>query len=196
MKEVTIELLCELDDVELGHRAQALSLTTLRIDEVEAEKAGANKEFKEELDQLRKGARKLSLTLRSRTETRPVQCIVEYNSPTPGSKRIARKDTGEFYRDEPMTPDECQTHLFDRGEVSVEDLAQRVQATGATEIVLAVLEKLKGDGEVDESIDNLLAPLRDGTMTEMSFSYGDETVTVGKAQAEKIHKRVLKHQRK
>src|ERR1700733_331003 len=121
MKEVTLEMVCDLDDVELGQRAQALSLTTLKIDEVEDNKTTVNKEFKEELSGLREQARKLSRTLRSRSEVRPVVCFVVYHSPVQGTKRLIRKDTGELYRDEPMTSQEMQANLFE--DTNLQDLA-------------------------------------------------------------------------
>jgi hypothetical protein len=114
MKEITLKIRVDLDDVELAQRAQELGLTTLRIDEVEDAKASVNKEFKEELTGLRERARDLSRVLNSRSEVRPLDCIVEFHVPAQGTKRIARKDTGDFLRDEPMTLQECQDHLFDR----------------------------------------------------------------------------------
>lgn len=108
-----MELVCDLDVAELSERAQMLSLTTLKIDEVEDNKATVGKAFKEELNGLREQARKLSRALRNRSEVRPVVCMVVFNSPVQGTKRIVRRDTGEFYRDEPMSSQECQNNLFE-----------------------------------------------------------------------------------
>src|ERR1700733_11728525 len=149
MKEITLQMVCELDEVELAQRAQMLSLTTLKIDEVEDDKAEANKSFKEELNGLRESARKLSRTVNTKTEVRPVECWVEFHSPSQGTKRVTRKDTGEFYRDEPMTAAECQTHLFEP-DVNMEELAQRVEAAGATEGVSTLLDHMRQTSALTE----------------------------------------------
>lgn len=192
MKELTLELICELDEVELGQRAQSLSLTTLKIDEVEDNKAEANKAFKEELNGLREQARKLSHTLRTKTELRPVVCIVDFHSPTQATKRITRKDTGEFYRDEPMTGFECQTHLFEP-DVNLEELAERVEASGATEVVATLLDHMKSSAEMDDALDQMAAPIREGEVTSLTISSEGQSVTIDKAAAERIHKRVSKN---
>jgi DNA segregation ATPase FtsK/SpoIIIE-like protein len=164
LKEITLEMVCELDEVELGQRAQSLSLTTLKMDEVEDNKATVNKSFKEELNGLRETARKLSRAVNTKSEVRPVVCFVEYHSPTQGTKRITRKDTGEFYRDEPMSGMECQSHLFEPDvnidpEVNLEDLAERVVDAGATGVVVSLLDHLKehrdSAAEVPEQEDEL-----------------------------------------
>lgn len=115
MKEVTLEILCDLDEQELAQRSQQLSLTTLKIVEVEQSKKSAMAEFKEELEALHKQQWGLSLTVRNRSELRPVICRVEYHKPSQGFKRISIKDTGEHYRDEPMSAQESQANPFDDG---------------------------------------------------------------------------------
>jgi DNA segregation ATPase FtsK/SpoIIIE-like protein len=158
MKEITLEMVCELDEVELGQRAQSLSLTTLKMDEVEDNKATVNKSFKEELNGLRETARKLSRAVNTKSEVRPVVCFVEYHSPTQGTKRITRKDTGEFYRDEPMSGQECQSHLFEP-DVNVEDLAERIEDAGTAGVVVSLLDHMKehrdSAAEVPEQEDEL-----------------------------------------
>jgi hypothetical protein len=127
----------------------------------------------------------------TKTEVRPVVCFVEFHSPAQGTKRIVRKDTGEFYRDEPMTGAECQSHLFEP-DVNVEELAARVEAAGATEVVATLLDKLKDDAEVMDAMDRLASPIRDGSVKSMTISGGGETVHIDKAAAERIHKRAKK----
>ena len=117
MKEVTLDLVCELDDDELRERGNTLSATALEYDKVEADKKEATKEFSDQLKELRGTIRKLSGIIRRKSETRPVACIVEFHSPVTGTKRITQKDTGEFVRDEPMTAQECQNNLFDSASV-------------------------------------------------------------------------------
>lgn len=114
MREITQEILCDLDERELAEVAQRLGLTTLRIDEVEAARAEVSKGYREQLSGLRESARKLSKVLGDRAEVRPVECFVMFHTPVQGTKRIVRKDTGEVHREEPMTALECQQNLFDR----------------------------------------------------------------------------------
>lgn len=113
MKEVTLDLMCELDDDELRERGATLSSTALQYDVVEDQKKSATKEFSDELKQLRGEMRKLSVIIRAKKETRPVLCMMDFHSPATGIKRITRMDTGEFVRDEPMSSQECQNNLFE-----------------------------------------------------------------------------------
>jgi hypothetical protein len=113
VKEVTMDLLCELDEDELRDRGRMLSSTLIEYDTVEADKKEATKGFSEQLKGLRGTMRRLSVCIRTKTETRPVQCIVDFNSPVNGTKRITRIDTGEFVRDEPMSAQDCQNNLFE-----------------------------------------------------------------------------------
>ncbi len=116
MKEITLEILCDLDEVELAQRSQQLSLTTLKIVEVEQAKKAAMAEFREELVELHKRQWSLSNTVRNRSEMRAVPCRVQFHTPVQGNKRISIKDTGEHYRDEPMTADELYANEFQGGE--------------------------------------------------------------------------------
>lgn len=141
MKEVSLEILCDLDDVELAQRSQQLSLTTLRIIEVENAKKSAMGEFKEELENLHKQQWNLSLTVKNRSEVRATACRIQYHCPAQSFKRISIKETGEHYRDEPMTALECQTNLFDGSTTDLVDLAARVEDAGATQAVLDVIGK-------------------------------------------------------
>ncbi len=113
MKEVSVEILCDLDESELAQRSQQLSLTTLRIVEVELAKKSSMQEFREELIELNKKQWALSVTVRDRSEMRAVLCRVQFHTPREGMKRISIKDTGELYRDEPMSSQECQDNPFD-----------------------------------------------------------------------------------
>lgn len=141
MKEITLEILCDLDEVELAQRSQQLSITTLRIAEVEMSKKAAMKEFKDELEGLHKQQWGLSMTVRNRSEVRAVLCRVQFHVPVQGTKRISIKETGELYRDEPMTSQECQSYLFDGSATDVVELADRVEKAGAHEVVLEALKK-------------------------------------------------------
>lgn len=139
MKEVTLEILCDLDGDELAQRSQQLSLTTLKIVEVEQSKKASMKEFKDQLEALYTQQWKLSLTVRNRSEMRAVICRVQYHVPVAGTKRISIKDTGELYRDEPMTAQECQAYLFDGDSTDVVQLAKEVNESGLGARIAEVL---------------------------------------------------------
>jgi hypothetical protein len=111
-KEITMDLRCDLSEPELQERGLQMSSCVLMIDEVEAERKGAVKGFAERLSSYRGEMRRLSSAIRNRWERRAVSCIVTFHSPAQGTKRIARKDTGEFVRDEPMSVEEMQEQLF------------------------------------------------------------------------------------
>lgn len=194
MKKIMQELLCELTPEELLHRGQALSAASEDYVRVEGDKKSAMAGFKEQLEDLRMSIARLSGAIRAKAEARLVECAVEYHSPVQATKRIVRLDTGEFVRDEPMTVLECQSHLFDRDrDVNVADLAERAEAAGATGVVGALLDHMKRTSEVEEAIDGMAAPLRNGELTSLTISSGGESVTIDKAAADRIHKRVSKN---
>jgi len=143
MKEIMLDLMCELDQAEITDRAQQLSSTVVRFDEVEIEKKNSAKFYSDQLASLGGTIRRLSTVIRQRAESRPVVCAIMFHSPVQGSKRIVRKDTGEIVRDEPMSALEHQNNLFEEKQPDVDlvDLAERVEAAGATEVVLAGLGK-------------------------------------------------------
>lgn len=118
MREITLDLMCELSEAELNERGQEMSTQMLRHDELEQQRREVTKELSEEIKGVRGRLRSLSLTIRKKSESRAVACAVEFHTPEVGLKRISRKDTGELVRDEPMNADERQNNLF--GEI--EDL--------------------------------------------------------------------------
>jgi len=117
-KEIMLELPCELSPEELLVRGQAMSNAAQEYERVEGNKRTAMKEFTDELKSLRTQELKFADMIRTGIERRLVPCAVEFHSPVQGTKRIARKDTGEFLRDEPMTAQEMQSHLFERDDAS------------------------------------------------------------------------------
>lgn len=113
MKEITIDLECELTQEELNDRAQKMSSSMLTYDEIEDRKKDVAKNMAEEMSSLRDQMRLYSLAIRKKTENRPVICRVQFHSPELGMKRIIRNDTGEIVRDETMSYEERQSNLFD-----------------------------------------------------------------------------------
>lgn len=145
MKEIVLDLMCDLGNDEVNDRAQQLSSTISRNDEVDAEKRASAKHYAEQLNALGGQIRKLSGVIRQRAESRPVACAVLFHSPSTGTKRIVRKDTGEVVRDEAMSQFEMQNNLFEDcnlragGERLVEDIAADVERMGAEQQVLTVI---------------------------------------------------------
>jgi hypothetical protein len=113
MKELMLDLMCELDEAEVNDRAQQLSSAIVRFDEVEIEKKNQAKYYGDQLAALGGAVRRLSAVIRQRAESRPVVCAVMFHKPCQGTKRIVRKDTGEIVRDEPMSAYEHQNNLFE-----------------------------------------------------------------------------------
>ncbi len=113
MKEITVEVNCDLDEMELLMRGQMLSQAYLDFERVQGEKKAAMKEFADELEGIRSRINKLCGIIRNKMEPRMVNCAVQFHAPVQATKRIVRLDTGEIVRDEPMTPQECQTYLFE-----------------------------------------------------------------------------------
>jgi hypothetical protein len=112
MKDIELELPCDLTEEEIQHRAQQLGATIAEYDDVESAKKDAMKEFGERLGELRGRMRRFSLVIRTKSEQRIVKCLVNFNDPTVGIKRIVRLDTGEIYAERPMTDEE--RHLFEK----------------------------------------------------------------------------------
>ena len=108
-----LDLMCELSQDEITDRAQQLSSTVVRFDEVEIEKKNSAKFYSDQLASLGGTIRRLSTVIRQRAESRPVVCGIMFHSPVQGSKRIVRTDTGEIVRDEPMSALEHQNNLFE-----------------------------------------------------------------------------------
>lgn len=118
MKEIVLDLMCELSDMEINDRAQQLSSTLQRYDEIEIEKKNSAKQYADLLGELGGQTRKLSGIIRRRAESRPVMCAVAFHSPAAGSKRIIRKDTGEIVKEEAMSHAEMQNNLFEERDAS------------------------------------------------------------------------------
>ena len=112
-KEIDLELMCELTDDDIQVRSQQLGAAVLEQDRVGDNKASAMKAYSEELKEIAQRMRIISRAIRDRVEQRLVRCVVEFHVPSPSFKRVTRLDTGEFLKDEPMTLEERQRHLFE-----------------------------------------------------------------------------------
>lgn len=106
------ELMCALSDEEVQSRGRLLGETVTQIDDTNAARSSAMKEFKERLTGLNEQQRKLARVIRDRSEKRMVTCLIKFHAPMEGMKRTVRMDTGEVIGEEPMTDGEKQMHLF------------------------------------------------------------------------------------
>ncbi len=111
-RAIELELSCELIEEEVQYKAQQLGAAVVEQDETASRKRDAMKTFNEELEEIAQRMRLLSRAIRTRSERRLVRCAVTFHTPVQGSKRTVRLDTGELCREEPMTMEECQEHLF------------------------------------------------------------------------------------
>jgi hypothetical protein len=111
-KRIEMELPCALTDEEVQSRGRMLGETIWAIDETQAARTSAMKEFKERLVGLNEMQRKLAGSIRDRMENRMVGCALQFHTPGEGMKRTVRLDTGEVVREEPMSEAEKQLNLF------------------------------------------------------------------------------------
>ncbi len=112
MTDCEMEFACALSEDELRARGRMLGETIYAIDETNAERAETMRKFKDTLTGLNERQRKLAAAIRSRTETRLVNCVVYYHTPDEGIKLVVRTDTGEVVGEMPMTNAEKQLNLF------------------------------------------------------------------------------------
>jgi hypothetical protein len=106
------KLFCTLTDEEVQSRGSMLCETIWKIDETNSARSEAMKQYKERLVGLNESQRKLAHVIRERSEERIISCFAQYHTPSEGTKRIVREDTGEVVAEEPMTDAEKQLNLF------------------------------------------------------------------------------------
>lgn len=112
LHRVELELPCALTDEEVQTRGRMLGETVGQIEDLQSARTEAMKDFKDRLAGLADFQKKLARIIRTRVEDRMILCSVVFHTPEQGSKTIARLDTGEFVRQEPMTAGECQLNLY------------------------------------------------------------------------------------
>jgi len=111
-QKTTRRLRHEFTQEELLQAGLDLAMALEKMKEVQAAKALANEEFKQQLDTLTNQVRDLRIGIRERGEDRSVECLVKFHSPRVGTKEIFRLDSGEKVAEEAMSFGECQEHLF------------------------------------------------------------------------------------
>jgi len=133
MKQIELELLCELTDEEIQMRGHQLAAAFVERDKVDAAKREAARTFGKQLEGIDERMRRLSDAIAERREFRFVRCALIFHSPATGTKRIMRTDTGEIVREEAMTSAECQQFLFTDAQVDAEFDAAEVAEISAAE---------------------------------------------------------------
>ena len=112
MQKLTMDLEVKLEEHELLKMGQTIASKMVKYDQLEEEKKETTRAAGETLKELRAEMSALAKTIRKKTETRSVNCTVEMNTPVVGTKRFTRLDTGEVFKESPMTMEERQTNLF------------------------------------------------------------------------------------
>jgi hypothetical protein len=114
VKRTNLSLPREFTPDELQAKANELALVIEALDKLEEDKAQTSKEFSETIKSFRSRMNGLAKAIRTRGETRLVECVVRMNCPNPLEKSTVRLDTGELVKTEPMTQEERQERLFEK----------------------------------------------------------------------------------
>lgn len=96
------------EQVELGRELASLNSKYAQLD---LDKKAAVSDFKNRLENCQASISRVSDKLNLGEEYRATDCEIVFNQPHSGWKTVVRKDTGEFVRDEAMTPGEMQMEL-------------------------------------------------------------------------------------
>lgn len=110
--KLTLDLWHEFTLDELREKGLDLAAATGHKDDVEVIEKSRREQFKKEWEEIEGQIRMISSQIRRRGILRPVNCIVQFHKPHVGAKQVFREDTGELVKEEAMSPQECQEHLF------------------------------------------------------------------------------------
>ncbi len=101
-------LKCRLTEAELEEEAKKLTAMLVEKSDLEARKRSSNQAYAEAIKALDIRIEDQIPIVRDREIERRVECLVEFNTPEKGFKRVTRRDTGEVIFTGEMTSDECQ----------------------------------------------------------------------------------------
>lgn len=107
-KTVKQAFMCRLTEAELEEESRKLTDLLQEKMTLEVEKSASNKHYSDAIKGVDGRIEKQIPVVRDREIERDVECLVEYNVPEKGLKRITRLDTGEVVEKSEMTSDECQ----------------------------------------------------------------------------------------
>ena len=111
----------DFTESEMKAKASELSLALQRKERAEMDQKAAQAQFKERIEAQTNIISRVSREYQAGYEFRDIECHVEFHTPTVGSKRITRIDTGELVRECAMRNDELQENLFSEASDPVEE---------------------------------------------------------------------------
>lgn len=106
-KKVTRKLFCKLTEQEYRLKSENLAQLLKNKSDLEISKAETAKSYKEQIDSVQHEINKQIPIVESGEEERDVECLIFYNDPEKGKKRIVRSDTNEEVAIALMTNEEC-----------------------------------------------------------------------------------------
>ena len=130
-KTVERDLMCRLTEVELEEEGRKLTDFLLEKATLEVEKSASNKHYADRIKAVDVRIEKQIPVVRDREIERKVACLVEYNVPEKGLKRVTRLDTNEVVETSEMTSDECQDLFLNAPEAETAPEAPAVKALPA-----------------------------------------------------------------
>ena len=101
-------LRADFSNEDRNRYAQELAIACHDKTSAEEEKKAVTSDFKAKIDNLQSEISKLSIKISQGWEMRNVECLVYFNNPEKGLKRIVRSDTGEQISVEAMDSSELQ----------------------------------------------------------------------------------------
>lgn len=113
----------DFTEIEMKTKASELSLALQRKERAEMDQKAAQAQFKERIEAQTNIISRVSREYQAGYEFRDIECGVEFHTPTLGSKRITRIDTGELVRECAMRGDELQENLFEDTEDAAPEAA-------------------------------------------------------------------------
>lgn len=121
----------DFTEEEIRDKAKQLALAIQTQTQAQEEQKVAQAQFKERIEAQVSVIGRLSRSINMGWEMRTIDCRIEFHTPVQGTKRLTRIDTGEFVRDEAMSPHEMQEQLFKDDDMSDVDVAASVAASEA-----------------------------------------------------------------
>jgi hypothetical protein len=110
----------DFTEEEMKTKASELSLALQRKERAEMDQKAAQAQFKERIEAQTNIISRVSREYQAGYEYRDIECSVEFHTPTPGSKRITRIDSGELVRECAMRGEELQENLFEDSDADLE----------------------------------------------------------------------------
>ncbi len=101
---------CLLEQEEISKKAEDMAHAVQEKNRIQLEKKEAVSGYKKDIEEQEKIIQTCSYAINNGKEQREVECKVELNNPSNGTKLITRLDTGEYW-EEKMTDEELQENL-------------------------------------------------------------------------------------